>query len=142
VKTSPVVLALRQKVKDAGTANAQTRKLAERPLPQRNHEPKRSTRNFRHRVTLTDYLRSFDKLWMSGDAPAMFSSSHGHSEAASVEVRAPTRVWEGGQGVWTYNHAPNHVFIQLRHTGLRLCESNCPSPAKESDKASDRRVPE
>ena len=28
----------------------------EGPFPTRNHEPKRSTRNFRHRVTLTDYL--------------------------------------------------------------------------------------
>ncbi len=62
------------------------------PSPARNHEPKRSTRNFRRRVTLTDYLAE-------PDAPAMFSSSQRHSEAAPVEVRALRRVWEWGQGV-------------------------------------------
>lgn len=69
-------------------------KLAGKPFPKRNHEPKRSTRNFRHRVTLTDYLRD-------PDAPAMFSSSHRRSKAHLWKC-APLRGFGGGVKGWDF----------------------------------------
>lgn len=92
--------------------------MTDKPLPKRNHEPKRSTRNFRHRVTLTDYLGA-------PDAPAMFSSSHRHSEAAPVEGRALRRVWGWGQGVGVckshHEFSSPQTTTELRPAARKAC---------------------